>query len=302
MARLVALLLLLLSPLAHAGTVGFELSFAPFRGALGDDEVTAVPGTATVWFNGILVAEEEVEAEPLMVLFDAREVSPAVWVTAGSNARLLRPGANTWKVSFVPDEADAPYAAQIRWSAIGDEVRTTETEDGITSTNVVASGRADREAPGTTVFEGTFEADWVRRQDWHDWPAVTEVTPEDRTRIAALLAERAHWFAPPFENLHTLLKRTDGIDARRIRRAMCLDAAWLAGLRITAVDPDQLDPELTGTPIVVLRGRPWEADPTKLDKLRSDEKAFCAAVALSVAYAVPTRVVRAPDGSWSFLR
>lgn len=285
---------------ALAGTVGFELSFAPFTGDLAADAVAAVPGTVSVWLDGIFVAEQPVAAEELMVLFDAREVSPALWLPTSSHTELLHPGENHYRLVFTPDDPATPYTAQLRWASVSDVTREERRDGALRGTNLATQGLENREATGSVTFEGTFLADWATAQPWHAWPAVDTVTPADRTWIAMLLAQRTSWFLPPFEILHGQLKRTRGIDAAHIRKARCLEAAWKAGLRITAAPAESLEIETTGTAVVVLRGEPYRANREVLGDIHDPEKAFCAAVALGAIYAPPVRLVRRADGFWTF--
>lgn len=82
----VTLLLLWSSP-ASAGVLNVEFKFTPYTGDQKQDHVETVPGKAQVFINNVLMADQEVGKEMVPVLFDDREIAPAVWVPVESLGR-----------------------------------------------------------------------------------------------------------------------------------------------------------------------------------------------------------------------
>src|SRR5204862_7136932 len=69
---------------AMAAVINFEVQFTPFTGDIAKSEVQTVAGKASVFLNNVPIAEQDVEKKSVPVLFDNREIAPAVWVPTKS--------------------------------------------------------------------------------------------------------------------------------------------------------------------------------------------------------------------------
>jgi hypothetical protein len=288
-ASLIALSLVLASP-AAAKVINVEFKFTPYTGdPAKSDQVMAVAGNARVFVNGIPVAEQPVERREMPVLFEAREVSPAVWLPVESLGALLRKGANTVRFEFEPTEAKAKYSAQLRWASVTDGTTTTGDSFRGSVTNQAGEGVETKQAAGRIVFEKSFQADFAKDQKWHHYPAVTSVSDADRKALAALVTSRIESFKPDFAGVYAVLKANPNVQLDEIRKARCLEKAYEAGVRIRAAE---IEPVTTGGPAVVVNGRKaplyTPADPGKFDKIKGDETQMCAGIALQLS----------PDGKW----
>jgi hypothetical protein len=296
----------LVSPMrANAKVVNVEFKFTPYTGDTKEDSVRSVAGTATVYVNNVLVAQQAIQQGDLPVLFDEREVAPAVWVPVESLGSMLRKGKNTIRIDFEPLNATTPYKAQLRWASVTDEVAKEEGPGTARATNQADEGVDEKQATGRLVMERDFVADFAKPQPWHSYPPVTSVTPDDERQIAALVAERPQWFKPDFAKIYALLESNERLDAAEVKKAKCLDAAYAAGFRLTAAPADELSFDVTGGPEVVVRrktGQLFEADQKAFERIKGgDEVQMCAGMALSVVYSPRLVVVRRPDGTWEAL-
>ena len=299
---MIALAALLATP-AAAKVVNVEFKFTPYTGdPKKSDEVMSVAGNARVFVNGILVAEQPVEKREMPVLFEAREIAPAVWLPVESLGSVLRKGANTMRIEFEPADAKAKYSAQLRWASVMDETKSTGDAFKGTSTNQADEGVETKQATGKLVFEKGFRADFAADQKWHHYPAVTSVTDADRKTLAALVASRIESFKPDFSAVYAILKANPNVRVDEMRKGKCLENAYAAGVRIRAGEPDFVT---TGSAAVVVQGRKAPlfvpADPGSFDKIKGEEAQMCAGMALQLAFPPHLVVVRAPDGKWEVL-
>lgn len=302
---LVVVALCLLAPAAGlARVLNVEFKFTPFVGDPATAEVvTTVPGTARVTVNGIPVAETEVDEDTLPVLFEAREIAPAVWLPVESLGSILRQRGNTLHVEFTPRDAKQKYRAQLRWATVNDEV--SETSDGAgsgTATNQAGEGVDDQAATGPLVMEQTFDAPFAVDRPWHHAPAETALSAADRVSLAGLVDARLAAFAPDYSRLYALLEGQSGLDLAAIKKLGCIAQAHDAGLRIAGPGPGQLDLVLSGHAEIVLQGKTGPLfrpdDPSVIEKIRDEEVQMCAGAALMRVFPPRLIVVRAARGGW----
>lgn len=301
MRALALVAVVLTSGLATAKAVNVELKFTPFTGDSKNDTVTLVSGTAHVFLNDVPVADDTVEKRDVPVLFDAREIAPAVWVAADALGPLVRHGKNTIRFVFEPADAGTPYRAQLRWATVDDRAKTTREPGRATSTNQANEGVDETAASGRVVMEHEFDADFATDQPWHHLPPIATLTDDDRSALAALVAERADWFKPDFAPIYTALAALPHVDLAEIRKRRCIEAAHKAGVHVTAVPSGELEYVVTGGPAVVVRGRRgvlYPPDPAGFARIKGDAIQTCAATALARVYPKHLVAVRAPGGTW----
>lgn len=300
------LLLFLLMPLARAAVINVEFKFTPFLGDPAKDEkVKAVPGKAAVFINNLPFAEQEVRADELPVLFEAHEVSTAVWIPISSAGPVVRKGKNKIRIEFTPNDAAKPYRAQLRWASVMDTA-TEEEEPGMTrSTNQANEGVDDRkDLKGKVIFEREFTADFALDLPWHHYPPVTSLTEEDKQKIAALLKTRAEWFQPDFAGLYKALEENESLKVDDVRKAQCLEAVYKAGVRLTPPAAGELNFTTTGGPEVVVTkktGTLFGLDEKTFAPIKDEETQMCAGIALSMIYPGKLMAVRKPDGAWDIV-
>jgi hypothetical protein len=293
---LVGLALAGVPAISTAKVLNVEFKFTPYTGDTKDDHVKTVAGKATVYVNGIFVAQQPVESEEVPVLFDEREIAPSVWLPTESLGALLRPGKNTFRVEFEPAAA-TPYKAQLRWAEVTDQVK----EDDGRSTNQANEGVENKDAKGKIVMTRDFTADFAKKQAWHDYPAVTTLTDDDKQKITALVGERAAWFKPDFAAIYETLGANENVDVARLKKEKCLDKVYAAGVRIGPPKPGTLDVATTDSAAVVVRGQGemmYDVDRSKFDKIKDEDVQMCAGMALAMVYPPRLIVVRTPDGAW----
>ena len=296
--------LLATAPWAPAAVINVEFKFTPFRGdPATEDHVTSVAGKAQVFINNVPYGPEQaVQAEQMMVLFEEHEVSPAVWVPLGSAGSLVRKGKNKFRLEFTPEDMAKPYRAQLRWADVTDQV--TDETDGPAgkSTNQTGEGVDDRKSvKGKVVFEREFTADFALDLPWHHYPAVTEVTEEDKQKIGTLLRARAAWFAPDFAGVYKAIEDNESLKVDDVRRARCLELAYKAGVRVTVPAPGDLDFTTTGGPEVMVsrkNGSLFGLDEKTFAPVKDEETQMCAGMVLATVYPGRIGFVRKPDGSW----
>ena len=297
--------LMLLPALAPAAVLNVEFKFTPFRGDPQKDKtVETVPGTARIFLNNVPYAEQEVQKQSLPVLFEEREVSPSVWLPVESAGAAVRKGRNKIRIEFEPADAKVAYRARLSWATVTDQVTRKSTGPGSGSaTNMADAGKDDKSATGKVVFEREFTADFAADRPWHHYPAVTALSDADRSALADLLQKRVEWFKPGFAALYKSLEDR-GVERERIakvRKAKCLDAAYGAGVRMSAPPPGELEFVTTGNPEVVVRRKGRELftlDPKAFERIKGDEMQMCAGMTLSMVYAPQLVVVRTPGGAW----
>jgi hypothetical protein len=291
------------APIALAGVTNVEFEFTPYTGDLKQDEVQKVPGRVRVFLNGGLYVEQEVEAGSERVLFDEREVSPALWMTGSSMGPQLRKGKNHLRLEFEPANAKLAYTGQLRWSQVTDQVTESDNADGShSSTNMAGQGREDRPATGKLVLERDFDADFATDRKWHHYPAPGALSDADKAELAALVKARGAGFKPGFEGVYSALESHPEMQLAEIRKMKCMDAAWAAGIRVAPVPAEQLVFDAGGGPEVMIRGSKGAlydfGDRARFEKIPGDDLQMCAGVVLSVAYPPRLAVVRAPSGGW----
>ncbi len=296
--------LLATAPWAPAAVINVEFKFTPFRGEPATEEhVTSVPGKAQVFINNVPYGPEQpVQEEPMMVLFEEHEVTPTVWVPLGSAGAIVRKGKNTFRLEFTPTGLEKPYRAQLRWADVTDQVTEESDDTSGKSTNQSGQGLDDRKSvKGKVVFEREFTAEFARDLPWHHYPAVTEVTEEDKQKVAALLRARAAWFEPDFAALYKAIEDNDSLKVDDVRRARCLESAYKSGVRVTIPPPAELDFATTGGPeIVVSRksGSLFGLDEKTFAAVKDEETQMCAGMVLATVYPLRIGFIRKPDGNW----
>ena len=299
-----AVLLACVSSALSADVLNVEFKFTPYSGDTKDDHVLAVPGNARVFINNVPVAEQEVDKHELPVLFEEREIAPAVWIPASSIGPVLRKGKNTIRIEFVPS-ATLPYKAQFSWAQVTDQV-TEQAEAGRgQATNQSGEGKEEKQGSGKLMFEHEFTADFAEDRPWHHYPPVTALDEQDREALGNLLRQRAETFKPKFDGVYAILQGVKGIDIAAMRKAKCLDKAYAAGVRIAPPAVEDLEFHATGNPEVVVarKGGPlYPADPKPFERIKGDEAQMCAGIALSVAFPPQIIAVRQPAGGWEVVQ
>ena len=291
--------------LACAGVLNVEFKFTPYTGDLQQEHVQSVAGKARVFLNNALVAEQEVRADTVPVLFDEREIAPSVWVPAASMGPALRKGHNRLRIEFEPANPKASYKGQLSWASVNDQVVETDNEDGShTSSNQSGEGKEDKPATGKLVIEREFEADFATDRPWHHYPPVTTLAEADKAKLLAAVRARGASFKPGFEPVYAQLAKSPEVQVAEIRKAKCLDAAYAAGIRVSPIAETQLAYDLGG-PEVIVRGRSGGlfdfGDKSAFDRIKGDELQMCAGVVLSLAYPPRMAFARTPSGEWEFV-
>jgi hypothetical protein len=285
-----------------AAVINVEFKFTPFVGdPEKDKEVETVPGQAHIFLNNVPVADQEVRANKVPVLFEDHEIAPAVWVPVKSLGGVLRKGKNKIRIEFEPKEAGANYRAELRWASVTNQVTERQNGNSGTNTNEANIGVLDRKATGKVVMEKEFTADFAPDKPWHHYPAVTTLSDADKKKIAALLAERADWFKPDFAPIYKALAPNEQIQVDQIRHAKCLDAAYRDGLRLQAPSYDDLEFVTTGGPEVVVRsnkGDLFGLNEKSFAVVKDEPTQMCAGIALSTVFPPHLVVVRNAAGAW----
>src|SRR6185503_8289087 len=300
--RTLLLIALLFSPvLATAKALNVEFKFTPFTGDPKGDTVESVPGKARVILNNVPIAEQEVERREVPVMFEAREIAPAVWVPAQSLGPSVRKGKNTIRFEFDPADPSVEYRVQLRWASVTDQVREKREPGQYKGTNQADEGVEDKTVTGPITIEREFTADFATDQPWHHLPPVTALSDEDRQALVARVQERVEWFKPDFAAIYKQLVAKEGVDVSEIRKRKCLEAAHKAGVHISAASPANLEFVITGGPEVVVRskrGELYPPDRNAFERIKGDEVQMCAGMALGVVYPQRLVAVRTPNGNW----
>ncbi len=307
MRRLALLLALLVPAAASAKVLNVEFEFTPFTGdKVKSDRVDTVPGNARVYINNIPVSENAIDKHEVMVLFENREVAPAVWVPVGSLGPVVRRGKNTIRVEFEPADARAPYRAELRWAIVNDQTTTTGDAGSGTSTNQSGEGVDAKQAKGKVVFEHEFTADFAADRPWHHYPAVTTLSDADRKALTELAAQRTELFQPDFAKFYALLKQNPQLDIASMRKTGCAEKAYAAGVRMEVAPAEKLEMVTTGGPAVVVQSSAGKLyappKPAAFDKIKGDDAQMCASVALFTAYPPRLVVVHSPSGAWEVVQ
>jgi len=300
------LLFLLVTSLAGAAVINVEFKFTPFVGdPTKDQEVTTMAGKAVVFINNVKIAEQELRAERLPVLFDEHEVSAAVWVPMNSVGPVVRKGKNKIRIEFTPNDTSQTYRAQLRWASVLDEETQEVAPGSVKATNQANEGVDNRKAvQGKAVFEREFAADFALDLPWHHYPAVTSLTEEDKQKIAALLKTRAEWFQPDFAAVYKAIDENESLKVDDVRKARCLEAVYKLGVRVTAPPAGELEFTTTNGPEVVVtrkNGSLWGLDEKTFAPVKDEEVQMCAGMALSAIYPGRIVAVRKPEGTWEIV-
>lgn len=92
------------------------------------------------------------------------------------------------------------------------------------------------------------------------------------------------------------------IKLAELKKTKCLDAAYAAGVRVTAPAVDELEFITTGNPEVVVKRKSGPlfapASPKAFEPIKGEEVQMCAGMALSMAYPPRLVAVRNPAGAW----
>ena len=294
-------LLALCSHSAMAAVINFEVQFTPFTGDIAKSEVQTVAGKASVYLNNVPIAEQDVEKKSVPVLFDNREIAPAVWVPVKSLGGLVRKGKNTLRIEFVPADANSAYQARLQWNEVTDSVRETRSAGGGTSTNRGGEGMETKQSQGKVVFEKEFVGDFATELPWHKYPSVASLSDDDKQKLAALVKERADAFKPKFETIYQILGAKPEIQVAEIRKIGCLEKAHAAGVRVPVPAATELEFATTGTAAVVIgrkAGWLYPFDQKTFARVKGEEVQMCAGIALSIAYPPRLVVAKTPDGRW----
>lgn len=304
---LVLVAILSMQSLAAAEIISIEFSFTPYVGDLQQKEVETAPGKAAVFLNNIPYAEQEIDKREVPVLFESREIAPAVWIPAQSIGPVLRKGKNVLRIEFAPADEKLPYQARLAWATVTDQVVREEAGPGqFRETNRSDEGREDRKAAGKVVFERHFIADFAVDRPWHHYSPVAALSDADKKQIAKIIRERAAAFEPDFSKVYEILKSMPSIDLAELRKAKCFDKGYAAGIRVSAVADVDIEHVLTGNPEVVVRSRTGQlyapTDAKALDRVKEDDIQMCLIFSLSVVYPPKLVLVRTPSGAWEVVR
>lgn len=289
---------------AGAAVVNVEFKFTPFTGDPAKaNQVETVPGKAKVFINNVPIAEQPVDKKMVPVMFDEREIAPAVWIPMASMGSVVRRGKNTIRIEFVPSDPKAAYRAQLRWASVTDGQTQNEKQGQVTSTNQAAEGVDDRPATGKSVFEREFTADFAKDFSWHHYPPVSALTDADKQQLVALAKMRVDAFRPNFAQAYNLLNGNSGLAIAEVQKRQCFEKAYAAGVRVSIPSVDQLDFSTSGNPEVVVTRRAGAAlfgavDEKTFAGIKNEEAQMCAMAVISVAFPERLVVVRAPTGAW----
>ena len=306
MRKLTLLLLWLTASLGSAAVINVEFKFTPFLGdAAQDKSVKIVPGKAALFINNIPFVEQEVREDEVPVLFEEREVAPAVWVPMSSVGPIVQKGKNTFRIEFTPNDTGKKYRAQLRWASVTDTATEQEEPGSLRATNQTNEGVDDRKAvSGKVVFEREFMADFALDLPWHHYPPVSSLSEEDKQKIAQLLKARAEWFKPDFAALYKALDESDSLKVEDVRKAQCIEAVYKAGVRVTVPEAGGLSFTTTNGPGVVVtkkEGPLFGLDENTFAQVKDEETQMCAGIALSTIYRPKLIAVRKPDGNWEIV-
>jgi len=302
MKRPLLALLVLAAAAADGAVLNVEFKFTPYTGDTKNDQVESVAGTAKIFLNGVPLTEQPVTAQTLPVLFDAREIGPAVWVPASSLGPAVRKGRNSIRIEFEPADAALAYKAQLRWATVTDQTTRSESGPGqMAETNQADEGGEEKQAKGKVEFQREFTADFAQDMPWHHYPVVNRVEEKDRQALADLVKARADLYKPKFDGIYKLLAAKPGVEVARVRKAKCLDTAYKAGVRVPAPAADQLDFVTSGQPEVVVRRKGSDLftfDPAQFQRIKDGDIQMCAGMVLEMVFPRQLIAVRNPAGTW----
>lgn len=302
------LLLVLWSSAGMAKVINFEAKFTPFIGDPATaDHVKTVSGKAKVFLNNVSIAEQNVESSDVPVLFDEREVGPAVWIPMSSMGSSVRKGKNTLRIEFDPIDNKTTYRAQLSWAEVNDQSSEQAADGVVKASNQSGEGQENKETQGKVVLEKDFIADFATDLPWHHYPAVTTLSDTEKQDLLKLVNDRAALFQPKFEGIYKFLQKPrPGIefDVARLRKEACLNKAYAAGIRVSARSAADVDFTLTGNPEVVVKGKAGNLYPFNeqdFAKLKGDELQMCVGMVMSVVYPPQLVVVKNAAGGWEIV-
>jgi hypothetical protein len=291
-----------------AAVINVEFGFVPYTAPADPNakQVDTIPGKAVVYLNNQVLAEQNLQKRDMPVLFEEREISPAVWIPASSMGPGLRKGKNSIRIEFTPSNLSQPYIARFNWAEVTDKVTTTD--DGVgrsTATNYGGTGKEERPVKGKVVFERGFTADFAVDHAWHHYSPITAVSPADKASLVALLKERTTLFKPNFAAAYKLLEQQPNLTIPAMKKAKCLENAYKVGIRINAPTAEQLETVISGTPELLMQGKGGSPlhpiNRAAFRKIKGDESQMCAAMALFTLYPPRLVVVRTPAGTWEIV-
>ncbi len=303
MLRIAMVLALLWSSTAFADVINVEFKFTPFTGDTSADQVQAVAGVAKIYLNQMPVAEQEIAAEELPVMFEEREVAPAVWIPVASLGPAVRKGKNTIKVEFTPADPKQAYTARLHWALVTDTVTEEGDETGGSSTNMSGAGKEDKSGPGSVVVSHEFDASgFATDLPWHHYAPVKDIAAADKGALAKLVQSRIDAFQPDFSGIYAILSANENINLEELKKLKCLDKVYEAGVRIAAVPEDGMKFTVTGGPEVVIEAKDgmlfFPADPAAFEKVTDQDLQMCAGMALFGVFPPRLVVVKSPSGAW----
>jgi hypothetical protein len=303
MYKIALFLILLWTSVAMAEVINVEFKFTPYVGNPElSDQVETVAGSARVFINNVLLAEQEVRKDNVPVMFEERDIAASIWVPGSSLGAALRKGKNSIRIEFIPADADKPYNAQLSWVSVMDQPTEKVEEGRYQATNQGGAGKENKKTAGRVVLEREFVADFATDLPWHHYPPVTSLSDGDRKSLTLLLKKRAEAFKPNFAQIYELLGKNPNMNPAEIKKAKCLDKAYKAGIRVAAPGQDQLDFTITGNPEVVVSRKdsaplyPFDGD--LIGRIKGDEAQMCAAMSISAVFPPRLVVVRSPSGTW----
>lgn len=308
MKKALMLLLMVWSTLTFASGINFEIKFTPFVGnPATDDSVKTIAGKAQVFLNNVFISEQEIGSRELPVMFDEREIAPAIWLPVESLGTLLRKGKNTVRIEFMPNDDMVLYHTQLSWAEVNDQSTKTELADGFSASNQSGEGKEIKGAQGKAIVEKEFSADFATDQPWHHGPVVTALGEDDSRQLLKLINERVELFKPQFEGIYKILEMPHAgmqVDLAEIRKSGCLDKAYDAGVRIAARTIDDVEFELSGNQEVVIKGKAgmlYPLKPEDLANVRGEENQMCVGMVLFMAYPPQMIVIKNASGAWEVL-
>jgi hypothetical protein len=298
-------LVLLWSSSAIAKVINVEFKFTPFIGDPATaDHVQTVSGKARVFLNNVPVAEQELDSHKEPVLFDEREVGPAVWVPVGSLGAAVRKGKNTLKVEFEPTDGKTGYSARLSWAEVTDQTTEAVADGSYKPTNQSGEGQETKEAHGKIVLEKDFIADFAADLPWHHYSPVADLSDADKLQLLELVNGRAALFQPKFDGVYKFLEiPRPGIefDLAQIRNSDCLGKAYAAGVRIAAHSASDVSFVLSGNQEVAIKGKTgslYPFDEHTFAKIKGEETQWCASMALYVVYPPQLVAAKTAAGAW----
>ncbi len=299
-------MVLFYTSVATADVINMEFKFTPYIGdSAQSKQVETVPGNARVFINNVFLAEQEVREEKVPVLFEEREIAPAVWMPMSSLGAALRKGKNMIRIEFVPAKANKPYNARLSWAYVMDQSTEKSDNGHFQSTNQSGTGQEDKTVTGKIVLQREFIANFAADQPWHHYPPVISLSDEDKKILALMVKKRSEMFKPNFAGLYEVLGKYPNMNLDELKKARCLDKAYTAGVRINPPTQNQLDFILSGNPEVVVSRTAYAPlyafDEKTFSRIKGDETQMCAAMALSFAYPPRFVVVRSPAGTWEIV-